>query len=579
MPSNNRANGSETKTWARLQKMRLELKPEHKRLVNEFWNQHQQTGQWPTTRSIHGRFGGKAEVKCHLQTLGGGIVFERLDHPGSRYELSILGILLTECGDEYAGLLTKYLGFLRKKLYEEPERRDFTDVEIATAIKISEPQRQLLGKLVCFSHLFTSFSPGLNSWSIAVPSFVEELPATGEIGDAIERNVFHEYLQTRPVYLEDQLSQQAESIPGDASVPKTEPVSEANSGVVVDSLKRKYQVFVSSTYEDLKEERHHVIQALLESKCIPTGMELFPAASIEQWDLIKKVIQECDYYIVIIAGRYGSLGNAGIGYTEMEFDYAVKIGKPVIGFYHKDPKILSVAKSEDTDKGKKRLKVFTEKVKKRLCKSWVSADELSSAVKSAIFNQLETNPQPGWVRADVLPASDAVDKLKQRVAYLEGKLKQRKPIAPKALFDKGQTIEIHLSIDYDFQLVKNDFFPDVTTNEPHKFIDHTVELPWVEFILITSGNLQCGATLGCIAETVHRALSANVKLFIASHTGNQNEKHDFKISEHRLERILKTLMAKKLLKMRSNYGSWVDPFWQFTPKGLQYLAELESISS
>jgi hypothetical protein len=38
----------------------------------------------------------------------------------------------------------------------------------------------------------------------------------------------------------------------------------------------RYQVFVSSTYEDLKEERAEVMQALLELDCIPAGMELFP---------------------------------------------------------------------------------------------------------------------------------------------------------------------------------------------------------------------------------------------------------------------------------------------------------------
>jgi hypothetical protein len=41
---------------------------------------------------------------------------------------------------------------------------------------------------------------------------------------------------------------------------------------------KRYQVFVSSTDEDLIVERPEVIQALLELKCIPAGMELFPEA-------------------------------------------------------------------------------------------------------------------------------------------------------------------------------------------------------------------------------------------------------------------------------------------------------------
>lgn len=43
-------------------------------------------------------------------------------------------------------------------------------------------------------------------------------------------------------------------------------------------MDKRYQVFVSSTFEDLQEERREVMQALLSLNCIPTGMELFPAA-------------------------------------------------------------------------------------------------------------------------------------------------------------------------------------------------------------------------------------------------------------------------------------------------------------
>jgi hypothetical protein len=60
-------------------------------------------------------------------------------------------------------------------------------------------------------------------------------------------------------------------------------------------MDKRYQVFVSSTYADLKEERQRVIQALMEMDCIPAGMELFPAADQEQFEFIKRVIDDCDY--------------------------------------------------------------------------------------------------------------------------------------------------------------------------------------------------------------------------------------------------------------------------------------------
>src|SRR3954453_18062379 len=97
-------------------------------------------------------------------------------------------------------------------------------------------------------------------------------------------------------------------------------------------MDKRYQVFVSSTFVDLQVERQHAIQALLALDCIPSGMELFPASDDDQWTLIKRVIDDCDYSLLILAGRYGSIGIDGIGYTEKEYDYAVSVKKPIIAF-------------------------------------------------------------------------------------------------------------------------------------------------------------------------------------------------------------------------------------------------------
>lgn len=87
-------------------------------------------------------------------------------------------------------------------------------------------------------------------------------------------------------------------------------------------MNKRYQVFVSSTFADLKEERAKVIQTIMELDYIPAGMEIFPAIDEEQFEFIKKVIDDCDYYLLIIGGRYGSLSDDRISYTEKEYDYA-----------------------------------------------------------------------------------------------------------------------------------------------------------------------------------------------------------------------------------------------------------------
>lgn len=111
-------------------------------------------------------------------------------------------------------------------------------------------------------------------------------------------------------------------------------------------MDKRYQVFVSSTFEDLKDERQALLRAVLELNHIPAGMELFPAGDDEAWQLIKDVIDISDYYVLVIGGRYGSLDEEGISFTEKEYDYAISKRKPVVALLHNNPDNLPRGKTE-----------------------------------------------------------------------------------------------------------------------------------------------------------------------------------------------------------------------------------------
>ncbi|MCR4745824.1 MAG: DUF4062 domain-containing protein [Lachnospiraceae bacterium] len=89
-----------------------------------------------------------------------------------------------------------------------------------------------------------------------------------------------------------------------------------------------FKVFISSTYKDLKEHRNKVIEAILKMEYLPVGMEMFNASSDEQWKVITDTIDDCDYYILILGKRYGSVmkkePEEGMSYTEREFRYALE---------------------------------------------------------------------------------------------------------------------------------------------------------------------------------------------------------------------------------------------------------------
>jgi hypothetical protein len=177
-------------------------------------------------------------------------------------------------------------------------------------------------------------------------------------------------------------------------------------------LEKRYQVFVSSTYADLKKERQHVIQALMEMDCIPAGMELFPAADEEQWKFIKSVIDDCDYYLLIIGGRYGSTTTEGLSYTEKEFDYAFEKNIKIIALLHENPDDIPVGKSEIDPDLRERLKLFRNKAAtNRLVKYWKKAEELPGIVALSLSKTIKMYPAIGWVRANTVANEEILTEL------------------------------------------------------------------------------------------------------------------------------------------------------------------------
>ncbi|MBD8006839.1 DUF4062 domain-containing protein [Bacillus norwichensis] len=176
--------------------------------------------------------------------------------------------------------------------------------------------------------------------------------------------------------------------------------------------KVKYQVFLSSTYVDLSKERKQVLDVLLMADCIPAGMESFVATDDEQFNVIKKVIDLCDYYILIIGKRYGSINEStGISYTEMEYNYAIDKGIPVLVFSLDDSVEVDIKKMETDDIKKGKLAEFKNKaMQNRLASVWRDTSELMGKVAISIMQAKSEIKRPGWRRGNT---TDNEELLKQ----------------------------------------------------------------------------------------------------------------------------------------------------------------------
>lgn len=169
---------------------------------------------------------------------------------------------------------------------------------------------------------------------------------------------------------------------------------------------KKYQIFVSSTYIDLIDERQAAVEAILQAGHIPAGMELFAASNQSQWEIIKKWIDESDIYMLILGGRYGSIEQtSGLSYTELEYNYALETGKPLFALVLNENFIELKAQKQGSKTileltEPKKLKAFSERVLSKLCKICADSKDIQLGVFQSISSLERDNDLTGWIKAN-----------------------------------------------------------------------------------------------------------------------------------------------------------------------------------
>lgn len=331
-------------------------------------------------------------------------------------------------------------------------------------------------------------------------------------------------------------------------------------------MERKHQVFVSSTYLDLVEERQQVIHALLELDCIPAGMELFPATDEDSWTLIKEVIDDCDYYVLIIAGKYGSMNEHGISYTEMEFDYAISTNKPIICFVHQDVEELTAIKTEKLESSQKKLLDFKIKAQTKHCKYWNSPEDLGGKVSRSMVQLKKRHPSHGWI-----PGRFAADeKLFRTIEDLRNKietLEKEKDLSSKtALVEHSELAQGDDIIAMKFSLRKI---------EKGKLMETIIEVSW-DKIFSYVGTIMLGeCTENEFLEKIRLVCwhSLDPKIIQCNDYDQIGIRHVyFDVIKVQLQALGLIIKGKKKRAVSDK-----NTYWDLTPFGEQYLIKVRAI--
>ena len=130
-------------------------------------------------------------------------------------------------------------------------------------------------------------------------------------------------------------------------------------------------VMVSSTFTDLKEHRAVLIKLIDSSDFKSVVMEHDSAKSgVDVLGSSLQMVQDSAVYIGIIAKKLGQIPKCSIrnprnvSITELEFNEAVRLGRPILLFLMGDGHLVLESEIESKQGNRKKLNAFRERAKK-----------------------------------------------------------------------------------------------------------------------------------------------------------------------------------------------------------------------
>jgi hypothetical protein len=323
-------------------------------------------------------------------------------------------------------------------------------------------------------------------------------------------------------------------------------------------IQPRYQIFVSSTFKDLQEERQAVLNAILKLNQFPAGMEIFPAVNDTAWEHIEKVIEVSDYYVLIIGGKYGSIETeSGISYTEKEYEFAVSKNVPILAFIHSQPGKITSDKTEQSSKIRKKLEIFKKKVGKHHCNYWTTVDELKASVLASLSMSFVMNPQSGWVKADGINKNELLERLAILQQKYDDLLAENNRLKDSAiLFDSEQFSFGDEKIFINFKLSSTD-------KEIFK-----VEISWNDLFFGISESLFSKVTEYTVKEALSKIITEKSIYYFS-----KLNKRDFHSDPEEVKRLERQVSAyNPLFKIED--GSFIAVRNQFVALDLVEISEI-----
>jgi hypothetical protein len=127
-------------------------------------------------------------------------------------------------------------------------------------------------------------------------------------------------------------------------------------------MSEQLRVVISSTVCDLPVHRGQVMDACLRQGMFPVMMEHLPATDAEAISASRRMVDDSDVYLLVLAHRYGYIPKGyEISVTEMEYNRAVERNIPRLVFLMDDDHPIKASDVETGD-GAANLKALKDQI-------------------------------------------------------------------------------------------------------------------------------------------------------------------------------------------------------------------------
>ncbi|MEC0371102.1 DUF4062 domain-containing protein [Paenibacillus chibensis] len=188
--------------------------------------------------------------------------------------------------------------------------------------------------------------------------------------------------------------------------------------------RKKLQIYISSTFNDLIEERHTAVEAILQAGHIPAGIEQFFKES--PMNMRKRWIDESDVYILILGEFYGlTLPDESKSYTHWEYEYAGEAGKPRFAFVVTDEALRQKPYDFTAIEYYQKFQEFKQTVMEQVPIYYVEdVRHIKMVLRDQLPEYAARDDLYGWVSGKDVPD---VQKLLEENARLKAELEKMNP--------------------------------------------------------------------------------------------------------------------------------------------------------